>query len=176
MEESYGCLTGTYARDKDAVVASMTLCEAAAYYRTQGKTLWDAMLDLYEECGYYEDAVSAITLSGKEGIEKIGSIMQQLRSNPPKVIENYQVTAIRDYNADTIQDLSTGDVRPTGLPKSNVLYYELTDDAWVCVRPSGTEPKIKFYYGIRGTSLADAQAKAESMDGALKSLADKLIG
>lgn len=176
MEESYGCLTGTYARDKDAVVASMTLCEAAAYYRTQGKTLWDAMLDLYAECGYYEDAVSAITLSGKEGIEKIGSIMQQLRSNPPKAIESYQVTAIRDYDADTIQDLSTGDVRPTGLPKSNVLYYELTDDAWVCVRPSGTEPKIKFYYGIRGTSLEDAQAKAESMDGALKSLADELIG
>ena len=174
MEGSYGCLTGTYARDKDAVDASMTLCEAAAYYKTQGWTLWDAMLDLYERLGYYQDAVSAITLAGKEGIEKIGSIMTHLRANPIKEIGGHRVVKIRDYDKDTITDLATGDVTPTGLPKSNVLYYELTDDAWICVRPSGTEPKIKFYYGIKGSGFADADKKSATMKKALDDLADEL--
>ena len=163
FEESYGCLIGTYARDKDAIVATMALCEAAAYYKTQGKTLWDAMIDMYEEFGYYKDAIQAVTMKGIEGLAKIQEIMNSLRANPPKEFAGHQVTAVRDYKADTIKDLTTGEVKPTGLPNSNVLYYELTDDAWVCVRPSGTEPKVKFYYGVKGSSLEDADEKSEIM-------------
>lgn len=175
MEESYGCLTGTYARDKDAVVASMALCEAAAYYKTKNMTLWDAMIAMYERYGYYQDGITAITLKGIEGLEKIGQIMNALRAEAPKEIGAYQVTAVRDYKNDTITDIATGAVRPTGLPSSNVLYYELTDDAWVCVRPSGTEPKVKFYFGIKGSSLADADAKAEAMKAAVNALVEKML-
>lgn len=175
MEESYGCLTGTYARDKDAVVASMALCEAAAYYKTKNMTLWDAMIAMYECYGYYQDGITAVTLKGIEGLEKIGTIMNTLRADAPKKIGAYQVTAVRDYKKDTITDVATGEVRPTGLPSSNVLYYELTDDAWVCVRPSGTEPKVKFYFGIKGTSIADADAKAEAMKEAVNALVEKML-
>ena len=175
MAESYGCLTGTYARDKDAVVASMALCEAAAYYKTKNMTLWDAMIAMYERYGYYQDGITAITLKGIEGLEKIGQIMNTLRAEAPKEIGAYQVTAVRDYKNDTITDIATGAVRPTGLPSSNVLYYELTDDAWVCVRPSGTEPKVKFYFGIKGSSLADADAKAEAMKAAVNALVEKML-
>ena len=175
MEESYGCLTGIYARDKDAVVASMALCEAAAYYKTRNMTLWDAMIAMYERYGYYQDGITAITLKGIEGLEKIGQIMNTLRAEAPKEIGAYQVTAVRDYKNDTITDIATGAVRPTGLPSSNVLYYELTDDAWVCVRPSGTEPKVKFYFGIKGSSLADADAKAEAMKAAVNALVEKML-
>lgn len=175
MEESYGCLTGTYARDKDAVVASMALCEAAAYYKTKNMTLWDAMIAMYERYGYYQDGITAVTLKGIEGLEKIGTIMNTLRADAPKEIGAYQVTAVRDYKKDTITDVATGEVRPTGLPSSNVLYYELTDDAWVCVRPSGTEPKVKFYFGIKGTSIADADAKAEAMKEAVNALVEKML-
>ena len=175
MEESYGCLTGTYARDKDAVVASMALCEAAAYYKTKNMTLWDAMIAMYERYGYYQDGITAITLKGIEGLEKIGQIMNTLRAEAPKEIGAYQVTAVRDYKNDTITDIATGAVRPTGLPSSNVLYYELTDDAWVCVRPSGTEPKVKFYFGIKGSSRADADAKAEAMKAAVNALVEKML-
>ena len=125
MEESYGCLTGTYARDKDAVVASMTLCEAAAYYKTQGKTLWDAMIDMYEKYGYYKDDVKAITLKGIEGLEKIQTILETLRADAPKEIGGYKVLKVRDYKKDTITDLADGKVTPTGLPASNVLYLSL---------------------------------------------------
>ena len=175
MEESYGCLTGTYARDKDAVVASMTLCEAAAYYKTQGKTLWDAMIDMYEKYGYYKDDVKAITLKGIEGLEKIQTILETLRADAPKEIGGYKVLKVRDYKKDTITDLADGKVTPTGLPASNVLYYELEDDAWVCVRPSGTEPKVKFYYGIKGTSLEEADAKSESLGKEVLAMIEKML-
>ena len=175
MEESYGCLTGTYARDKDAVVASMTLCEAAAYYKTQGKTLWDAMIDMYEKYGYYKDDVKAITLKGIEGLEKIQTILETLRADAPKEIGGYKVLKVRDYKKDTITDLADGKVTPTGLPASNVLYYELEDDAWVCVRPSGTEPKVKFYYGIKGTSLEEANAKSESLGKEVLAMIEKML-
>ena len=140
FEESYGCLIGTYARDKDAIVATMALCEAAAYYKTQGKTLWDAMIEMYDQFGYYKDAIQSVTMKGIEGLQKIQEIMNSLRQNPPAEFAGHKVTAVRDYKADTITDVATGAVKSTGLPNSNVLYYELTDDAWVCVRPSGTEP------------------------------------
>lgn len=175
MEESYGCLTGTYARDKDAVVATMALCEAGAYYKTMDKNLWEAMIDMYETYGYYEDSVTAITLSGKEGIEKIGTIMKDLRAHAPAMIGDYQVLAVRDYANDTITTVEDQTVRPTGLPKSNVLYYELTEDAWVCVRPSGTEPKIKFYFGIKGHSMSDALEKATAMKASVDALAQEMI-
>ena len=174
FEESYGCLIGTYARDKDAIVATMALCEAAVYYKTQGKTLWDAMIDMYEEFGYYKDAIQAVTMKGIEGLQKIQEIMTTLRQNPPAEFAGHKVTAVRDYKLDEITDLATGEKKPTGLPNSNVLYYELTDDAWVCVRPSGTEPKVKFYYGVKGTSLADADEKSDAMGKAVLEMVDSM--
>lgn len=163
FEESYGCLIGTHARDKDAIVASMALAEAAAFYKAQGKTLWDAMVEMYERYGYYKDDIKSVSLKGIEGLQKIQEIMDTLRKNPPAQIGDYKVTSFRDYKADTIRDLETGEVKPTGLPTSNVLYFDLTDAAWLCVRPSGTEPKVKFYYGIKGTSLEDADAKSAAL-------------
>ena len=176
MEESYGCLPGTYARDKDAVAATMFLCEAAAFYKTQGKTLWDAMLDMYERYGYYQDHVESITLKGIEGLEKIKNIMETMRKEKAEKVGAYQVLKIRDYQNDTITDLATGKVIPTGLPKSNVLYYELNDDAWVCVRPSGTEPKVKFYIGVKGTSLEDSVEKAKVLGQNMLDIVNNLIG
>ena len=163
FEESYGCLIGTHARDKDAIVATMALAEAAAYYKTKGKTLWDAMIDMYEKYGYYKDDIKSITLKGIEGIAKIQEILETLRKDPPVQIGDYKVLSARDYKKDTIKNLETGEVKPTGLPNSNVLYYDLTDDAWLCVRPSGTEPKVKFYYGVKGTSLEDANQKSAAL-------------
>ena len=175
FEESYGCLIGTHARDKDAIVATMALCEAAAYYRTQGKTLWDAMLDMYERYGYYKDDIQSITLKGIEGLQKIQQIMDTLRKNPPAEIGGYTVLKARDYQADTIKDTVTGEVTKTGLPSSNVLYYDLSDDAWVCVRPSGTEPKVKFYYGIKGSSLADAEEKSAKLGEEVLAMIDAIL-
>ena len=175
FEESYGCLIGTHARDKDAIVATMALCEAAAYYRTQGKTLWDAMLDMYERYGYYKDDIQSITLKGIEGLQKIQQIMDTLRKNPPAEIGGYTVLKARDYQADTIKDTVTGEVTKTGLPSSNVLYYDLSDDAWVCVRPSGTEPKVKFYYGIKGSSLADAEEKSAKLGKEVLAMIDAIL-
>lgn len=175
FEESYGCLIGTYARDKDAIVATMALCEAAAYYKTQGKTLWDAMIEMYEQYGYYKDAIRSVTLKGIEGLQKIQEIMDDLRKNPPAEFAGHKVTSIRDYKKDTITDLGTGQVKPTGLPNSNVLYYDLTDDAWVCVRPSGTEPKVKFYYGVKGTSLEDADARSDTMGQAVLDMVNSMM-
>ena len=163
LEESYGCLAGTYARDKDACVAVMMLCEVASYYKSQGKTLWDAMVDMYEKYGYFKEGLETLTLKGINGAEQIQNIMTDMRNNPPKELGGYKVVAVRDYKEDTRKDLATGEVTKTGLPTSNVLYYELTDNAWCCVRPSGTEPKIKFYFGVKGTSLADAEKKLEAV-------------
>ena len=175
FEESYGCLIGTHARDKDAIVATMALCEAAAYYKTKGKTLWDAMVDMYEKYGYYKDAIQAITLKGIEGLQKIQEILETLRKNPPMEVGGYKVVKARDYQADTIRDIATGEVTSTGLPSSNVLYYDLTDDAWLCVRPSGTEPKVKFYYGIKGTSLEDADEKSDKLGKEVLAMIDAML-
>ena len=175
FEESYGCLIGTYARDKDAIVATMALCEAAAYYKTQGKTLWDAMLDMYEKYGYYKEDIQSITLKGIEGLQKIQEILETLRKNPPIEVGGYKVLRARDYQANTIKDTQTGEVTKTGLPSSNVLYYDLTDDAWLCVRPSGTEPKVKFYYGVKGTSLTDADEKSEKLGKEVMAMIDTML-
>ena len=175
MEESYGCLIGTYARDKDAISATAALCEAAAYYKQKGMTLWDAMIAMYEKYGYYKDAVKAIGLSGIEGLAKIQSIMETLRNNTPTEVGGYKVTSARDYKLDTIKNMATGEVKPTGLPSSNVLYYDLEDGAWICVRPSGTEPKIKFYFGVKGTSLKDAEEKENALGAAVMAMVDKMM-
>lgn len=175
MEESYGCLIGSYARDKDAISATAALCEAAAYYKEKGMTLWDAMIAMYEKYGYYKDAVQAISLKGIEGLEKIQKIMEYFRTNTPSEFAGSKVLSVRDYKADTIRDTASGEVRSTGLPSSNVLYYDLEDQAWLCVRPSGTEPKIKFYYGVKGTSLADADEKSEKLGQAVQKLVEPML-
>ncbi len=168
FEESYGCLVGTHARDKDAIVAVMALCEAAAYYKTQGITLWDQMLNIYNKYGYYKEDLFTMTFKGADGAKKMQDMMDAYRKNTPKQVGAYKVLRLRDYKNNVITDLATGETTPTGLPKSNVLYFELEDDAWFCVRPSGTEPKIKFYAGIKGTSLEDSAKKLSDLMEAIK--------
>lgn len=168
FEESYGCLVGTHARDKDAVVAVMALCEAAAYYKTQGITLWDQMLNIYNKYGYYKEDLFTMTFKGADGAKKMQDMMDAYRKNTPKQVGAYKVLRLRDYKNDVITDLATGETTPTGLPKSNVLYFELENDAWFCVRPSGTEPKIKFYAGIKGTSLEDSSKKLDELMEAIR--------
>ena len=163
-EESYGCLAGTYARDKDAPAAVMLLCEAAAYYKTRGISLWEQMLKMYKEYGYYKEGIKQLTLEGIDGAKKIKETLISLRNNPPKKIGEYKVKKIRDYEAQTITDVNTNKIVKIELPKSNVLYYELENDAWVAVRPSGTEPKIKYYIGIKGNSLEDAKNRLEELE------------
>ena len=161
-EESYGCLIGTYARDKDAVSAVMALCEAAAFYKNRGLTLWDQMINIYEKYGYYKEGLASITLKGIDGVEKIKSIMEKLRKSKLKGISDWKVEAIRDYESKIRIDTNGNETELT-LPKSNVLYYELENNAWVCVRPSGTEPKIKFYMGVVGNNIDDAESKLEKL-------------
>lgn len=162
-EESYGCLVGTHARDKDAIVAVMVLCEAAAFYKKQGLTLWDKMVQMYEKYGYYKEDTISITLEGADGAERIKETMQKLRNNSPKQFGEYKVEKIRDYSIGEIIDLKTKNKDIMNLPNSNVLYYELNEDSWICIRPSGTEPKIKYYIGVKGTSFEDANDKLEKM-------------
>ena len=171
-EESYGCLFGTHARDKDGIIATMLLCEAAAYYKTKGKTIWDNMLDMYERYGYYRDSQIAITLEGAEGADKIKKMMEDLRSNPPKNIGRFNVVKIKDCSIGKIKNLKTEKETTLDLPASNVLYYELENDFWVAARPSGTEPKIKFYMGVKAQSLEEANKLEEE----LKEEVSKIIG
>ena len=170
LEESYGCLAGTHARDKDAIVAVMCLCEVAAYCKKQGKTLWDMMLETYEKYGYYKESQYTITLKGIDGSRQIAEIMDKLRQNPPKAFGQRKVLRFRDYEKDCITDMETGEKTKTGLPKSNVLYFELPDDEWCCARPSGTEPKIKFYMGVKGSGLEDAENRLKQLTEDLKAL------
>ena len=170
LEESYGCLAGTHARDKDAVVAVMCLCEVAAWCKYNNITLWDQMLNIYKEFGYYKEDLYTITLKGMDGSEKIAEMMKKLRENPPKNFGDLKVLKFRDYSNDTLTDLATGNVTSTGLPKSDVLYFDLENDSWCCARPSGTEPKIKFYMGVKGNSLEDAKAKVDKLTQDLKAV------
>lgn len=159
LEESYGCLAGTYARDKDACVAVMLLCETAAWCKAQDMTLWDEMLLMYEKYGYYREGLATRTLKGIDGAAQIEELMKAARSNPPRELGGFPVLAVRDYQTGIRTDCRTGERGQTGLPASNVLYYELDGNAWCCVRPSGTEPKIKYYFGVKGNSLEDAEQK-----------------
>ena len=171
-EESYGCLVGTHARDKDAVVAVMALCEVAAYCRHQGITLCGQMETLFKKYGYYREGLCTVTLKGQEGAKKIQSMMEQIRTNVPDAVGGVKVLRFRDYRENVIRDCATGEEMVTGLPKSNVLYFELENDAWCCIRPSGTEPKIKFYIGVKGTSGADAEEKLAGLTKAVEALAE----
>ena len=168
LEESYGCLAGTHARDKDAIVAVMCLCEVAAWCKKHNMTLWDQMLNLYEKYGYYKESQYAITMKGIDGSKEIAALMEKLRSNPPKEFGDLKVKEFRDYKTGKTLNLETGETGETGLPESNVLYFDLTNDSWCCARPSGTEPKIKFYMGVKGTSLEDAAARNEKLTEDLK--------
>ena len=170
LEESYGCLAGTHARDKDAVVAVMCLCEVAAWCKKHGQTLWDKMVELYEKYGYFKEDLYTITLKGIDGSKQIGEMMDKLRKNPPAEFGDLKVINVRDYATGITKELATGKESPTGLPESNVLYFDLTNDSWCCARPSGTEPKIKFYMGVKGTSLEDAKARNEKLTEELKAV------
>ena len=174
FEESYGCLSGTYARDKDAVVASLLICEMAAYYKSRGMSLYDGLMELYDTYGVYKEIIHSITLKGIEGIENMKKIMDTLRKDAPSEIAGVKVTETRDYLEDKIVDVASGKVSPTNLPKSNVLYYTLADDTWFCVRPSGTEPKIKIYFGTKADTVENAEKKiATAQDGIMKVNTDK---
>ena len=170
LEESYGCLAGTHARDKDAVVAVMCLCEVAAWCKKHGQTLWDKMVELYEKYGYFKEDLYTITLKGIDGSKQIGEMMDKLRKNPPAEFGDLKVINVRDYATGITKELATGKESPTGLPESNVLYFDLTNDSWCCARPSVTEPKIKFYMGVKGTSLEDAKARNEKLTEELKAV------
>lgn len=167
FEESYGCLIGDYARDKDGIAAVMSLCEAASYYKSKGKTLWEAMQDIFEKYGYYKESQVSITLEGAEGAKKIKEMMDKMRNTEISKIGEYKVLSFRDIENNIKKDIQTGEVAETGLPKSNVLYYELENDSWCCIRPSGTEPKIKVYFGIKGISNEDAKVKLENLKTAM---------
>lgn len=167
LEESYGCLAGTHARDKDAVVAAMCLCEVAAFCKSQDSTLWDMMVQMYDDYGYFKEGLHTVTLKGIAGTQKIGEMMEAIRSNPFTELDGLKVLTFSDYEMDTCKDMLTGSISSTNLPKSNVLYFELENDSWCCARPSGTEPKIKFYMGVKGTSLQDSDQKLESLTNAL---------
>ena len=170
FEESYGCLIGDYARDKDGIAAVMALCEAACYYKSKGKTLWDEMNNIYKKYGYYKETQVSIVMEGAEGAEKIQQMMLNMRNTPVNKIGNYKVLMFEDIYKDYVKDMVTGEERTTGLPKSNVLYYELEDNNWCCIRPSGTEPKIKLYMGVKGKSEEEADKKLEDLKNAMVAL------
>lgn len=175
FEESYGCLAGTYARDKDACLATMLICELAAYYKTKGMSLYDGLLELYAKYGVYKETITSITLKGIDGAAQIKKIMDTLRADAPKEIDGVKVIEARDYSADTILDVATGNVTPTGLPKSNVLYYVLENGTWFCVRPSGTEPKIKVYFGSNGKTDDEVTAKIKAAESGILAKVDEII-
>lgn len=173
FEESYGCLIGTHARDKDSVVACLMLCEAAAFYKKQGLTLWEQMINIYEKYGYYRETLATMTLKGIEGQEKIAKIMERQRNNPVKQIGKFKVEEIRDYKLKVTKNLITGEKGVTELPESNVLYYALENDSWCCVRPSGTEPKIKFYMGVKEKTMEEADRELEELKNAMLDLCNE---
>lgn len=167
-EESYGCLVGTHARDKDAVAAVMALCEAAAYSKSMGMTLCDKMRELYETYGYYKEGLCTVTLKGQDGARRIAETLENIRADVPESIGGLNVEQFRDYREDVKLDMASGEKSGTGLPRSNVLYFELEKGAWCCVRPSGTEPKIKFYVGVKGDSNEEAEVMLQNLSEAVK--------
>ena len=171
-EESYGCLIGDYVRDKDGIVALMLLSEAAAYYKTKGKTLWDNMQEMYKKYGCYREKQISLVLEGADGAEKIKQIMDNLRNNPPLNLAGNEIIEIRDVKLSTFKNLKTGETGTIDLPKSNVLYYEMANDFWCAVRPSGTEPKIKFYIGVKGDSIEDAEKELDNLTTAIKGMSN----
>jgi phosphoglucomutase len=175
FEESYGCLSGTYARDKDAVVATLLICELCAYYKSRGMSMYDGLMELYKKYGVYKETIKSITLKGVEGANNIKKIMNTLREDALTEVAGVKVIEARDYIADTITDFTTGKTTKTGLPSSNVLYYQLEDGTWLCVRPSGTEPKIKIYFGSKADSDAEVQAKLDKASEGIMKIVDEIL-
>ncbi len=173
FEESYGCLIGDYARDKDGIAAVMALCEAACYYMEKGFTLWDQMINIYEKYGYYKETQVAIVREGSQGAKEIENMMTSTRNKDVEKIGNYKVLKFKDIDKDYVKDMVTGEITKSGLPKSNVLYYELEDNSWCCVRPSGTEPKIKLYMGIKADTEKEADRKLEELKEAMVEVVTK---
>ncbi|EOO33379.1 phosphoglucomutase [Bacillus cereus VD133] len=158
-EESYGYLIRPFCRDKDAVQSVLFACEVAAYYKSQGKTLYDGLLEVFEKYGFFREDLVSLTLKGKDGAEKIQEMMATFRENPPKEVAGLTVVAVEDYKASVVTSLQDGHKEEIHLPKSNVLKYQLEDGSWFCLRPSGTEPKIKFYFGVKDSSLQNSEQK-----------------
>ncbi|PGN58801.1 phosphoglucomutase [Bacillus thuringiensis] len=158
-EESYGYLIRPFCRDKDAVQSVLFACEVAAYYKSQGKTLYDGLLEVFEKYGFFREDLVSLTLKGKDGAEKIQEMMATFRENPPKEVAGLTVVAVEDYKASIVTSLQDGHKEEIHLPKSNVLKYQLEDGSWFCLRPSGTEPKIKFYFGVKDSSLQNSEQK-----------------
>lgn len=174
FEESYGCLAGTYARDKDAVVATMLICEMAAYYKTKGMSLYEGLQEVYKKYGYYKETVKSITLKGIEGVQKIKYIMDNLRTDAPKEVAGVKVAEARDYQNSITKDLVNNTEQKITLPVSNVLYYVLEDGSWFCIRPSGTEPKIKIYFGVKAATSQEADDKLNKVSNSVMDIIDKL--
>jgi phosphoglucomutase len=172
FEESYGCLIHDSARDKDGIAAVMSLCEAACFYKSQGITLWNQMINIYEKYGYYKEGLFSIVLEGADGASKINEIMEKMRNNLPENIGGHKVLEFKDFKLNTVKNMITGETSETGLPSSNVLYYSLEDDYWFCVRPSGTEPKIKFYMGVKTDSMEKAESELENLQASIRKLVD----
>ncbi|MEN0658310.1 phospho-sugar mutase [Caldifermentibacillus hisashii] len=175
-EESYGYLIGDFVRDKDAVQAAIFAAEVAAFYKAQEKSLYDALMEIFEKYGYYKEALSSLTLKGKDGAEQIANILEEFRSNPPKEIAGIRVTAVEDYKASIRKQLSNGKLNPISLPKSNVLKYFLEDGSWFCVRPSGTEPKCKFYFAVKGSSLNESEQLVNNLQQAVMEKVHHIVG
>lgn len=175
FEESYGCLSGTYARDKDGVCATMLICEMAAYYKSRGMSLYDGLLEMYKEFGAYKETIRSITLPGLDGVANIAKVMNTMRSDSPKEIDGVKVVEMRDYKEDKVVNYATGETSATGLPNSNVLYYVLEDGTWFCVRPSGTEPKIKIYFGSKGATVEEADAKIAKAQAGIDAIVDSIL-
>ena len=171
FEESYGCLIAPHARDKDGISAVMALCEATAFYKNKGWSLWEQMIKIYEKYGYYREGQVSIVLKGADGAEEIKNKMAKMRSNPPTELAGLNVLEVRDYQEHVIKK-ADGEVSETDLPTSNVLYYELSNNSWCCVRPSGTEPKIKFYMGVKGSTMQDAENQLAVLSEAMKKFVD----
>ena len=171
FEESYGCLIAPHARDKDGISAVMALCEATAYYKSKGLSLWDQMIKIYEKYGYYKEGQISIVLKGADGAAEIKNKMSKMRANPPKELAGLDVLEVRDYQEHIVKK-SNGEIFKTDLPTSNVLYYELSNNSWCCVRPSGTEPKIKFYMGVKGSTMQDAENQLAVLSEAMKRFVD----
>ena len=175
FEESYGCLAGTYARDKDAVVATMLTCELAAFYKTKDMTLYEGLQEVYKKYGYFKEDIKSITLKGIDGLKDMDKIMTYLRTSSPSNVNGAEVIEIRDYKLGEIKNLVDNSVSNTNLPKSNVLYFTLSDKSWFCVRPSGTEPKIKIYFGVEEDSNDAADNKLKSLINDVMNIIDKIL-
>lgn len=174
-EESYGYLIGDFARDKDAVQAALLSVEVAAYYKRQGKTLYQGLLDIFEQYGFYREGLESLTLKGKEGAEQIQSILASFRSSPPEMMGDKKIVTVEDYKAGTRYHTETKTTEEITLPSSNVLKYYLEDGSWICLRPSGTEPKAKFYFGVKGDTLADSEQKLSEVTAAFMKKVNELI-